>query len=676
MTDVAVLKVALQDAIDQGLPRHIQDEIADQIVEAEGGKKEPPGHVPVLPWIDAGVSLGTDILGGIIGGYAGIGTGITNAIGITDYPAAEAVRNVQDFISIDPFTRHGEAKKDLFMGGMKKAGDATNYSLSGLVGLASIPWGAEAAAENVREVQDTGISEFLGETGYKYGGPALGAVGKATPMAVLSGAGLSAARTPGAVAGSDMGALNSTIAKPKITGLTNKDRTYLENRGANVRDPSPDNVGALNRTLAAETEREAARVAALERAGLEPTRAQVSRSADDFQLQQESYKTSGEVRAALETQEGILSSNFDRAIARTGGQRSTSGSPVTNEIVGRSLALDEQITELYRMADDAAAGVKNVKLEGLVQALDDNIGANTISKGLVAAIRGNLKKRGILDAQGRVTGRIDVKTAEQIRKDINSYYNSTSDFGRGLIRELKEALDNDVFVVAGEDIYLASRAAKTTFERGLSKAKIHKFDKNDRSLVRDILENKVNPDTLINDVVFSKKRTAAEIQQLKDYLNQTQSGRSAFNDLRAQTLDEIQTRAFQGPIDEAGIAKITRASLERAMKSIGREKMEVLFTPEEMSLIDNIVEVTKIREPVAGTFLGKGPSAQAVKELQLGLMKHPILRTLYNVVNDRLKSRGVLAGQASEAGVLGTRRAVTGDTATALGVGALTEAMQ
>jgi hypothetical protein len=51
---------------------------------------------------------------------------------------------------------------------------------------------------------------------------------------------------------------------------------------------------------------QAARKAFLESQGIEPTKAQVTREASDFQAQQEAVKTSNKVRAAIEGQEAIL----------------------------------------------------------------------------------------------------------------------------------------------------------------------------------------------------------------------------------------------------------------------------------------------------------------------------------------------------------------------------------
>ncbi len=48
--------------------------------------------------------------------------------------------------------------------------------------------------------------------------------------------------------------------------------------------------------------------------GLDPTTAQITRSADDFQMQQELAKRSGKVRGRLEGQEAVIARAFDDRI--------------------------------------------------------------------------------------------------------------------------------------------------------------------------------------------------------------------------------------------------------------------------------------------------------------------------------------------------------------------------
>ncbi|MCK5609383.1 hypothetical protein KAR91_46350 [Candidatus Pacearchaeota archaeon] len=387
---------------------------------------------------------------------------------------------------------------------------------------------------------------------------------------------------------------------------------------------------------------QAARAAQFEQLDITPTRAQITREAADFQAQQEAAKTSNRVRGALEGQEGLLVNRFDEAVTGTGGQAVTSGSPVIDKVVNLSTALDNEISTLYGLAREVAPGAKNVKLNRLGDTLRKNAPSNTITGGLIKAIKGELQQRGIINKNFKVVGKIDVETAEEVRKVMNSFFNSTTDFGRQKLREFKNALDDDVFSVAGEDVFKEARAAKASFEKKLNRAKISKFDSRKPNLVRDVLENKINPDTFVNDVVTSKKWRAADLQQLKQFTTEGGVDNAPWDDLRAETLDFIKNQSFIGPEDAAGNKALSRAALQRTMQKIGPEKLKVLFQPEELKFLRDVFNVSKLREPVRGTALGKGPSAQAVKSLEDRVRNLPLVGSIIDVIDFDAQGRAVI----------------------------------
>jgi hypothetical protein len=390
---------------------------------------------------------------------------------------------------------------------------------------------------------------------------------------------------------------------------------------------------------AEETAEQAARRELLQAEGLEPTRPQITREATEFQQQQELAKASGPVRARLEQQEARLQGAFEQRATDTQGNIITSTSTPIDEVLNRSIDLDQQISNLYKQARSVSPGEKDIRLEGLSQRLRQMAGEERASGGLISSVRSNLRQRGIIDGKGKVVGRISVDVAEQVRKDINALHDSLTDRGRQLSRLLKDRLDNDVFKARGEDIFERARSAKSDFEKGLSRAKISKFDKRQANLVRDMLENKVSPDDFVNDVVFSKKWRPEDINQLKLYLNQTDSGSQAWNDLRAQTVDEMRVRAFTGPLRADGETKsLSRAGLEKALDKLSG-KVNVLFNKEERDFFNRMKEIARLREPPPATFAGKGPSAQAINQAKT---RFPILGPIIDSLSEFRQSKLLL----------------------------------
>lgn len=357
------------------------------------------------------------------------------------------------------------------------------------------------------------------------------------------------------------------------------------------------------------------------RQGLSPTKAQVTRSADDFMLQQEAAKRSTGVREALEQQEAKIAEAFDLRIRGTGGSGVSSGSPVADAVLNKASMLDQEISSLYKAARDAAPEDKFVRPERLINTLKQYAPDNQLSGGVIRSIHGDLKARGVIGDRFATKGRVDVNTAEEIRKTLNSLHGSTNDRGRMIIRELKDALDDDVMAAAGQDFFQQARSAKASFEKGLSRTKLSKFDMNNKSLVRDVLENKISPDDLFDRAVIGKSWKAPDLRELKGYLTQgtpeqVAMGRQAWDDLRAETLQYLKNTSFIGPEDAQGIKALSRDKLEKGLARIGDKRLEVLFSQEERTFLNDMLRLSKWREPVRGTQQGKGPSAQAIAALQ------------------------------------------------------------
>jgi hypothetical protein len=508
-------------------------------------------------------------------------------------------------------------------------GQILEAQFPGVIGVATTPEGQKIAVNNQTGaavtlnrpgISTTDIIQGLGlaatfTPAARLAAAAPGAVGRAIGGTVASPAGLSAI-TGAAGAGLTEAAIQE--AQERAGGEFDAEEVALAaglGAGAELIAPAARAVGRAVRPTT-ETTEQAARRRLFESEGLTPTRPQLTREATEFQTQQELAKAGGPVRARLEQQEVGLQGAFERKASETTGRTVTSTSTPIDEVLSRSVDLDARITQLYSQARAAAPKSKDIKLNSLASNLRRFAGEEQVSGGLISSIRSNLKNRGVINKAGKVVGRISVETAEQIRQDISGLFDSVSDRGRQLSRKFKNSLDDDVFSQTGEDIFEEARSAKAEFESDLRRAKLSKFDSRKSNLVRDMLENKINEDTFIQDVVFAKSRRPEDIDSLKIYLNQTESGKQAWNDIRAQTINEIRERAFKGPVREDGVTKsLSRAELAKTLDKLGKKK-NVLFTAEERQFLDRMKEIAKFREPPPATFIGRGPSAQAIDQLK------------------------------------------------------------
>lgn len=455
-----------------------------------------------------------------------------------------------------------------------------------------------------------------------------------------------------AMAGDAAGRLAYSVAAPaisKIIGsrptvrIVNPDGTLTDDAVRMLREAGskPDDfsramaseVNALKQTGVL-TQDQAERFNFMKGMGIEPTSAQITRTADDFQLQQELAKRSGEVRGALEGQEAVIARAFDDRVIGTGG--ATTGSPISDAVVRKATELDAQISRFYNAARGAAPGAQNVRLNRYAETLRQRAPDNELTGGLIRSIRGDLMERGIIDKNFKVVGLVDVDTAETVRQVLNQRYDSTNALGRTIIRELKEQLDDDVISTAGNDIFRQARAARADFSAQLRPEKVSKFDINQRSFVEDIMDNTIKADDVFNKLVLSAQAKPSDLVQLKRYLTtgspeQIEQGALALNSLRAQSLDWIKQTAFTGPVDANGMQAVTRSGLDRAIDKIGKDKLKVIFTPTEVQFLDDMKRLAQLREPVRGTALGRGPSAQAIERMERSIMSRlPVAGQFYD----------------------------------------------
>jgi hypothetical protein len=380
----------------------------------------------------------------------------------------------------------------------------------------------------------------------------------------------------------------------------------------------------------------------LEENNITPTRAQVTGDATDFQSQQELAKVSGRVRSSLEVQENALTNKFNNAITQTGGTANPSNSPVFDFVADKAIDLDAAISSAYKSAREMTGETKIVKADELIKELRKMGGTNQASNGVASAVRSFIKDKGIITGKKLETdARFSASVAESLRQDINSLYASSSDFGRQQLAKLKNALDNDVARDVGQDTFAEARSMKAKFESDLNRAKVNKFDRRNTNLLRNILENKISPETFLDDAILRKSVRSTDIQQVKDYLllDENPAGVAAWNDLRAEAMQRIASVAMP---EVAGQGALSRASMEKIMGRFGANKLKVLFNPEEMKFLNSMLQISKIREPVRMTQQGRGPSAQAVERLAQAMERIPLVADSFRGAAQRVANNQAL----------------------------------
>lgn len=375
--------------------------------------------------------------------------------------------------------------------------------------------------------------------------------------------------------------------------------------------------------------------------GINPNRFNVTQATDDAVQLQSAMKRTGPVSEAVSKQDEQIINAVTGQIQKTGAK--TSGLSDVNASVYRVIddvvtKADEAVTQAYRAAEKTAGKQFRVTPERFVKAINRNRGQENVSGGVISAIKGVLKDKGVI-RQGadiaiekgakRTTSAdlrsITVKEAEEIRQQLNALYDSVSPQGRRLIRDLKNALDDDVeWYAADKGIFKEARAAKQAFHRMLETGKRNKFDQSGGNLIEDIVYNKV-PEEKILDKLISPSTRDADVNALKRFLikDAGEGGAQAWNDLRGQVLRNALDKAIstQGK-GEGGQAVFNSGKFKTSLESLMRtKKYDAIFSPDEQRFIKEMIEIGQMRIPQRMAQQGQGPSEVAVNQLRLAFMQ-------------------------------------------------------
>jgi hypothetical protein len=591
------------------------------------------------PALSVGASIIAEPLSGLRGIFELIRTGDLQA-------STDVIRQIQEKAQqlTAPETLAGQRGLERVGAVVERLTDVPQAIAGGLAGIASLPTqGISGAVDIIEETQERGIGPTFGNITFEAtGNPELSAAVASLPTITAELLGLK-----GGVSGASRAIpIAKETGKRISTGVNDIVKTLLDEPEINFIDESGTisaegaarikdledagaDIGSLDKELARQLQtndilspEEAERFNLFAKRGIQPVRSQITQRGEDFIVSQELAKGSNDVSDILASQDVRL-----EQLARE-GQESIGG--VTTDIIETNANLfqtidnivgtaERQVTDAYTAAREVAGDAKEVRVDSFLNELQSNAGQEKITGGLISSIRQDLQNKGIVgkgkDFDG--LGRIDVETAESVRQFLNSTSNSTTDFGRKIIRGLKDKLDEDVSDAVGSDIFRGARDARVSLDRLIRRQRRDVRDKTKSTLLEKIIDNKIPQEKIVESIKTTRDDDFSKIKQF--YLEDSgPSGIQAWNNFKSQVFSDaidkaVGTRAKSEGGGRGFKGNIFAKQFEGLRKT---EKFNKLFNAEEIALIDDIAEIDFLRTPKTGTISGKGPSAIAVKELQ------------------------------------------------------------
>lgn len=452
--------------------------------------------------------------------------------------------------------------------------------------------------------------KFYGDKGYEMGGAGGGAIGATIPTALLAILG-GVTGTVGKVAMPKAKSAVAAYVKEKSPGIQ-----VLDDNGALTPEAMrviSENADEASRVAGGVmTPDEAKRFNLMQEHGVEPTRANVTQSVDDWRTQQDAMKRDGPVVDRVNQQDARMTEMVDEGIndLTTAQDVVETNSSVWGAIEASVNSADNAVSKAYEAARvSGRADGRVVTTDDLLGVVRSRMGENGLSNGAVSAVRAELQNRGLVDGLKGTNIRISVEEAESIRIYLNQLYREGNPSAKRIVRTMKDALDDDVATAVGKDIFSDARAAKTSYHRMIERARRDKRDKSSSSLLEDIIENKVGEDKIFAKLSSSR---SDDFMTVKRFLTNDAGpeGLQAWNNVKAQALREAMERATKTGNEFS--SKQFTASLAKWRDS---KKFNELFDAKERALIKNIEEIGSYRSPPRLVGTGSGPSGAAIQEI-------------------------------------------------------------
>lgn len=474
-----------------------------------------------------------------------------------------------------------------------------------------------------------------------------------------------------AAAGGDLDLANAAIAgalqpvtqmglNKALTPVTTRGRVQIQNESGQITDQALTKIDEIMSSGVAPDEINAAVSKELQISGVltpeqaknfnlfakrnvPPLRANVTQSTDDFRQLQDSVKRSGPVAERVAEQDERLFKIARDGIENIGPTTQNlveTNAGVFKTIDSRVTELDNIVFEAYTKAREVARGQPRVTLDNLSKAISDSRGSENISGGVISAVRGVLRNKGAIRTgsdidinkrgprlTGEDTRKLTITESEEIRQNLNRFYESASPEGRRIIRELKNALDDDVAAAVGEDIFKDARQAKINMQAVIERGRRNKFDKTKGSFLEDVIDNKIPEEKIIPRLLTGRDDDFTAFKRF--LLNDSgPEGIQSFNNLKAQVLRDALDKAVTQGKGEGGQAIFSGAGFRNALKGLKEtKKYNELFNADERELIDDIIEISRLRIPNRSVAQGSGPSGFAIQEA-----KNEINRALFKQI--------------------------------------------
>lgn len=367
-----------------------------------------------------------------------------------------------------------------------------------------------------------------------------------------------------------------------------------EGRSALARMAQGNKGATMDEAASVLTPEQLERAAVLKEVGIEkPTAAMISRDPRLWQFERNTAKLPGVGDELMQryTDSNLAIQNALTTLGKgTGGKASTAyeaGESVVDAVTAKNKEMQSEVGKLYGKVREEVGDKVGFAPNRIVTALDE-ASDNAYADNLVNSMMRKMRRYGVIDGEGKAVpeATLNINQAEELRKFANSLKGDHQT--DRIVSNVIDALDDDVIETAGNDAFKVARdAARDRFREFESK------------ILGGVADGKVVADDVLRKTVFGGK--VKDVEALRNSLmsgseDQVMRGTQAWSDLKLQALNTITANAT-----DAGGA-LSGARLTKEMDKIGKERLEILFDPEELMKLKTIqkaAEYTTVQVPGA-----------------------------------------------------------------------------
>jgi len=340
----------------------------------------------------------------------------------------------------------------------------------------------------------------------------------------------------------------------------------------------------------------------------------------------------------FDTERKTLQNYAQRIVNQTGGTlgmdeatRNARGQVVATPFDGLRKYFDQAIDNLYKEADQRSGGMPSTELNGL----HDLLGTQSVFAGkpengaLRRGLKAYMREQEIMDKDGTLNA-VTPQQAEGMKQYLNGQWSPGTS---GLIGKIKDAIDNDVFASAGEDVYAQARqmyaSKKATLDNPSGISKLFEYDPKtpiNRATPFEKIPDEITKlptDQFEHVLDVLKKIVDPTYQTPKQLVNQAYE---AMNEIKAHMLNKLLDIGSQhkGQWNVNGVTQFLKAN---------NAKFRMLFTDQELAQILDLNDAGHILAVDANY---PGAAAQRQIAMKRGLLP--------NVVGKGMAGLGGLAG--------------------------------